>query len=106
MKYKEILGYLNFSSRHRSKILMDLTPSPLTAQFRVNCDENCLSIQTAEYGKCTPEIFFLKYHCTPEKGRGTLEFGCGSNLLKLLFCHSDDWMKNFRRNDQKFGISR
>ena len=34
--------------------------------------------QTAEYGKCTPEIFFVKSNCTPEKGRGTLEFGCGS----------------------------
>ena len=37
-----------------------------------------VSVQTAEYGKCTPEIFFLKLHCTPEKGRGTIEFGCGS----------------------------
>ena len=36
------------------------------------------SRQTAEYGKCTPETFFLKYHCTPEKGCGTLKFGCGS----------------------------
>ena len=35
-------------------------------------------VQTAEYGKCTPEIFFVKSNCTPEKGRGTLEFGCGS----------------------------
>ena len=34
--------------------------------------------QTAEYGKCTPEIFFVKSNCTPEKGCGTLEFGCGS----------------------------
>ena len=34
--------------------------------------------QTAEYGKYTPKIVFLNYHCTPEKGCGTLEFGCGS----------------------------
>ena len=34
--------------------------------------------QTAEYGKWTPEIFFLKYHCTPDEGCGTFEYGCGS----------------------------
>ena len=45
-----------------------------------------LSIQTAEHGKCTLEIFFLKYHdCTPEKGRGTGGFGCGSIVSSFYF---------------------
>ena len=34
--------------------------------------------QTAEYGKCTPKIFSLKYH-------GTLEFGCGSISIVWSF---------------------
>ena len=41
--------------------------------------------QTAEYGKCTPEILFLKLHCTPEKRRGTIEFGCGSIVWSFYF---------------------
>ena len=39
-----------------------------------------LGVQTAEYGKCTPEIFSLKHHCTPNDGCGTLKLG-----VALLF---------------------
>ena len=46
--------------------------------WRTKFTECRLVTQTAEYGKCTPVIFFLKYHCTSEKGHGTVEFWCGS----------------------------
>ena len=52
--------------------------------------------QTAEYGKCTPEIFFLKRSCTLHDGCGQTGYGRGTGcglLFSLEQMRNDFFLK-------------
>ena len=86
MNYKIKHNYLNICPLEENVLAPTVFELKLDTRYSITAGDsdlrpNCFRAygsQTADYGKCTTEIFYPKYHCTPKKGHGTLEFGYGS----------------------------